>query len=72
MGNTKHINIKNRTYYFSNDMINIKFFDPSLIKIDKKSYKTLVFIILDTSQQKVLVIVKILIVQISLILLVAM
>ena len=39
MGNIKQINIKKRTYYFSNDMINIKDFDPSLIKIDKKSYK---------------------------------
>ena len=50
MGNSKQINIKNRTYYFFNDMINIKDFDPSLIKIDKKSTKILVFIISDTSQ----------------------
>ena len=35
----KQINIKNRTYYFLYDMINIKDFPPSLIKIDKKSYK---------------------------------
>ena len=41
MGNTKQINIKNRTRYFFNDMINIKDFDPSLIKIDKKSYKNI-------------------------------
>ena len=39
MGNTKQINIKNGTYYFCNDMINIKDFDPSLIKIDKNSHK---------------------------------
>ena len=39
MGSIKEINIKNRTYYFFNDMINIKGFDSSLIKIDKKSYK---------------------------------
>ena len=39
MGNIKKINIKNCTYYFFNDTINIKDFDPSLIKIDKKSYK---------------------------------
>ena len=39
MGNIKQINIKNRTYYFFNDMINIKIFDPSLIKKDRKSYK---------------------------------
>ena len=41
MGNTKQVNIKNQTYYFFNDMINIKDFDLSLIKIDKKSYKNI-------------------------------
>ena len=41
MGNIKQINIKNCTYYFFNDMINIKDFDPSLIKIDKKTYKNI-------------------------------
>ena len=35
----KQIDIKNRTYYFYNDMINIKKFDSNLLKIDKKSYK---------------------------------
>ena len=35
----KSINIKNRTYYFFNDMINIKNFDSNLLKIDKESYK---------------------------------
>ena len=39
MGSIKEINIKNRTYYFFNDMINIKNFDSNLLKIDKKSYK---------------------------------
>ena len=39
MGNTKGINIKNRTYYFFDDMINIKNFDLKLLKIDKRSYK---------------------------------
>ena len=39
MGEVKQINIKNRTYYFYNDMINIKNFDPILLKIDRKSYK---------------------------------
>ena len=38
MGNIKQINIKNRTYYFFNDMINIEDFDLNLLKIDKKSY----------------------------------
>ena len=41
MGDIKEINIKNRTYYFSGDMINIKDFNPSLMKIDKKSYKNI-------------------------------
>ena len=39
MGVVKQIDIKNRTYYFYNDIINIKNFDPILLKIDKKSYK---------------------------------
>ena len=34
---TKKLNIKNRTYYFYNDLINIKDFDPKLLKLDKKS-----------------------------------
>ena len=38
MGNIKEINIKNRTYCFFDDMINIKNFDSSLLIIDKKSY----------------------------------
>ena len=32
MGNIKEINIKNRTYHFFDDMINIKNFDPKLLK----------------------------------------
>ena len=47
MSNIKEINIKNTTYYFYDDMINIKNFDSSLLKIDKKSSKTLLFIKLD-------------------------
>ena len=41
MGNIEQINIKNRTYYSFNDIINIKNFDSSLLKIDKKSYKNI-------------------------------
>ena len=41
MGNIKEINIKSRTYYFFDDLINIKDFDPNLLKIDKKSYKNI-------------------------------
>ena len=37
----KQIYIKSRTYYFYNDMINIKIFDPILLKIDRKSYKNI-------------------------------
>ena len=37
MVTTKQINIKNRTYYFYNDLINIKDFDPKLLKLDKKT-----------------------------------
>ena len=37
MGNIKQISIKNRTYYFFYDIINIKDFDSSLLKINKKS-----------------------------------
>ena len=43
MGKVKQINIKNRSYYLYNDMIDIKDFDADLLKIDKKSYKKLTF-----------------------------
>ena len=36
MGELKQIEIKNRIYYFYN-MINLKHFEPNLLKIDKKS-----------------------------------
>ena len=35
----KDINVKSHTYYFFNDIIDIKNFDPNNIKIDGKSYK---------------------------------
>ena len=38
MEETKEINIKNRTYYFYIDQINLKDFDARLLKIDKKDY----------------------------------
>ena len=41
MGEVKQIIIKNGTYYFCNDIINIKNFDARLLKIDKKSYKNI-------------------------------
>ena len=39
MGEVKQINIKNGTYYFYNDQINLNDFDASLLKIDEKDYK---------------------------------
>ena len=35
------MNIKNRSYYFYNDFINIKDFDPKLLQIEKNSYKNI-------------------------------
>ena len=42
----KELNIKNRTYYFYNDLINDLRFEPNNLKLDKKHGKTLIFIIL--------------------------
>ena len=39
MGNIEKNNIKNHTHYFSNNMINIKNSDSSLLEIDKKLCK---------------------------------
>ena len=39
MGIIKQIDVKNRTYYFYNDIIDLEIFDSSLLKLDKKSYK---------------------------------
>ena len=37
----EEIDIKNRTYYFFNDIINIKNFYSNHVKIDEKSYKNI-------------------------------
>ena len=37
----KYISIKNHTYYFLNDIINIKSFDSYNIKINENSYKNI-------------------------------
>ena len=39
MGKIRQINIKNRTYYFYNDIIDLENFKSNLLKIDKKSHK---------------------------------
>ena len=41
MGNIKEIDIKYGTYYFIDNMINVRDFDSNLLKIDKKSYKSI-------------------------------
>ena len=48
MREVKQINIKYRTYYYYNDMINLKHFEPNLLNITKG----LIFTTLDTSQLK--------------------
>ena len=37
----KDVDIKNRTYYFFNDIIDMKIFDQNNIKIDEKPYKNI-------------------------------
>ena len=37
----KDINLKNHTYCFLDDIINIKEFNPNNTKIDKKSYRSI-------------------------------
>ena len=39
MGSVKELSIKNQTYYFYDDMIDIRKFQSNLLKIDKKPYK---------------------------------
>ena len=41
MGSIKQTNIKNRTYYFYNDNIDVETLDSSNLKLDKKPYKNL-------------------------------
>ena len=38
METIKQVNIKNRTYYFCNDISNLDEFDESKIKVDKKDF----------------------------------
>ena len=41
MVTTKQMKIKNRTYYFYDDLISIRDFDPKLLKLDKTSFKNI-------------------------------
>ena len=56
MGKVKELNIKNRAYYYFNDIIDIKDFQSNLLK---SLIKTLIFTILVKLRLKNLVIVKI-------------
>ena len=48
METTKQINIKNQTYYFYNNIIDIETFDSHMLKLDKKKRtKILILTILD-------------------------
>ena len=60
MRSLKQINIKNRTYYFYNDIIDMETLDSNMLKLDKNCTKILTFTILDTLQLKKLVLVMIL------------
>ena len=53
MGNIKEINTKNRTYYFYDDMINIRNFDSSLLKTDKKSFRNIAIYYIGYITQKI-------------------
>ena len=59
MGEVKRIEIKNRTNYFYNDIINLKDFESNLLKIDKNIIKGLKFTTLDRLQFKKLMIMKV-------------
>ena len=64
MGSTKEINIKDCTYYFYYDIIDLKTFDSKNLKVDKKRTKILIFLILGMLQLKKLAMVMMLIVKI--------
>ena len=59
MGNVKDLNIQNQTYYYSDDMIDIRKFESNLLK---SRIETLIFIILVTLQIKSLVIVMVIVI----------
>ena len=52
MGEVKQINIKNRIYYFYNDVIYLDEFDGSKIKADRKNFNDIDIFILDMNIRK--------------------
>ena len=57
MGKITDLNIKNKTYYFFNNMVDIKDFQSNILTIDKKPHKDFDIIMLATLRSKKLVIV---------------
>ena len=49
---TRQTNIKNKIYYFFNDLIWLHDFDANMLKIDKKNHWILLCIILAMLQKK--------------------
>ena len=47
----KDIDINNHTYYFFDDTINIKNFNPNSIKTDEKSYKNILIYYIEYVKQ---------------------
>ena len=60
----KQIYIKNRTYYFYNDIIDLKDFDAGLLKTDKKLHKDISIYNIGYNTKKKLMIVELLTVSI--------
>ena len=52
MGTTKQINIKDRTYYYYNDIIDLDEFDKSKIKVDKNHFNGIDIFILFMNTRK--------------------
>ena len=52
METTKEINIKHRTYYFYNDIVDLDEFDVSKIKVDKKDFNDIDIYYLGYEHQK--------------------
>ena len=48
MNDIKEVNVKNRTCYFFDDIINVESLNSNKIKIDERSYKNILFATLDT------------------------
>ena len=48
----KQLNIKNRTYYFYNDLKNVLNFEPNNLKLDKKIWKDIDIYYIDYADKK--------------------